>query len=300
MSLDLSRLTNVKVTPEGWTARCPVCATNGSDKSGNHLGIRRNGQFHCIVGSATDLTHNRNIRAAARGDALTDVEYIDPEPGLTTDVVFPEELLKRLLPDVSYWLGRGMREDVLRRLECGLSSKEEKGKLSGRSVFPVRDLRGRIMGFTGRLVTDSSFAPKWKHLFKSSKSVYPWQVTAPAIRAAKTVVLVESIGDLLALLSHDIKPVLCVFGLNLNSNIVGALVGAGVRRVIISLNRDPDPLKSNSGPAIERFQEKLAPFFSRVEVRLPGEGFKDWGACAEGGEAGTAELARFRAEVEAS
>lgn len=299
MSLDLSRLTNVKATPEGWEARCPACAAHGSDKTGNHLSIRRNGQYNCVVGSKIP-GHNANIRAAARGDALTDVEYIDPEPRLTLDKVYPEDSLAKLLPDISYWVGRGMKESVMRQLECGLAPKEERGKLSGRTVLPIRDLKGRIMGFSGRLVEDNSFAPTWKHCFRSSKAVWPWHITGSAIRCLKTVVAVESVGDTAACLSHGVEPVLCTWGLNVSDLMLATLVGAGVRRFIVSFNRDPNPVKSQSGPAIERLMQRLPDFFPEVINRMPGEPFKDWGKCAEGGEAGAAELARFRAEVEAS
>lgn len=295
MSLDLSRLTNVKPTADGFQARCPACAAQNGDKSGNHLRIWKNGAFNCIVGSETP-GHNRIIRSLVLGDGTIDVEYIDPEPRLTTDKIYPESSIAALLPDYTYWLGRGMKESVLAALENGVAPKGEKGKLAGRTIFPVRDMQRRIMGFSGRLLETNSFAPTWKHMFKSSRSVYPWHLTGPAIKAAKTVVLVESVGDLLACLSHDIKPVLCIFGLNLNSAIISTLVANGVQRVILSLNNDPDPVKSHSGSALARIESKLTLFFARVEVRLPES--KDWGKAAEGGEAGAAELARFKAEVE--
>lgn len=185
----------------------------------------------------------------------------------------------------------------MKKLECGVAPKEEKSKLSGRTVFPIRDLQGRIMGFSGRLLEPNSFAPKWKHVFKASKAVYPWNVTGPDIIATKTCVLVESIGDLMALLSHDIKPVLCIFGLNLNGHIISTLVAHNIQRIIISLNRDDDPNKGQA--AAEKMRGRLENFFSNVQIRLPSVecGCKDWGKCAEGSEAGAKELETFREEV---
>lgn len=298
MSLDLSRLTNVKATATGWTAQCPLCAAQGRDLKGrDHLGILRSGAFHCVLCSDAPGA-NANIRALARGDAVTDIEYIDPEPRLTTERVYPESSLTTLLPDYSYWLKRGMKEEVLKALENGLAPQGEKGKLSGRSVFPIRDAQRRIVGFSGRLTGESSFAPKWKHLFRSGKAVYPAHLTGEAIRLTRTAVLHESLGDGLALLSHDIKPILCTWGLNLSGAIISYLVSADVRCVFCSPNRDADPRKGQA--AAERWADRLSDFVPKVVIRLPEPPFEDWGECAEGGEAGAAELARFRAEVEAS
>lgn len=296
MALDVSKLKLVKKGPNGQiTAQCPVCAAAGSDKSGNHLSVLPSGAFNCIVGSKEDVNHNRNIRALLRGDSVDgDIEWIDPEPRQTIDKVYPESALATLLPDYSHWLKRGVSEPVLKSLEYGVAPKGEKGKLAGRAVFPVRNLDGKIVGFTGRLIEENSFAPKWKHLMKASKVAYPWNVTGGDITRTKTAVLVESVGDLAAVLTHDIKPVLCIFGLNLSDLIVGSLIGADVRRVFVSLNRDADPRKGQA--AADKIARRLAPFISDVRIRLPN-GFKDWGCAAVGGEAGLAELKAFREEV---
>jgi hypothetical protein len=299
MSLDLSRLVNLKTTPTGWIAACPECQRNGRDLKGqNHLSILRDGRFNCAVGSKEDASHNRNIRALIRGQgAVTDIEYIDPEPRLTVEKTYPESALLGLLPDYAYWLGRGMREDVLKALENGIAPKDTKGKLSGRSVFPIRNLKGQIMGFSGRLTEENSFAPNWKHLFRSGQAVYPAHLTGGEIKRTRTAVLNESLGDTLGLLTHDVKPVLCTWGLNLSGAIISYLVAANVKRVFCAPNRDADPRKGQA--AAERWAKKLEPFIPEVVIRLPGEPFSDWGDCAAGGEAGAAELARFRAEVEA-
>jgi len=203
--------------------------------------------------------------------------------------------LTKLSPDVSYWIKRGMREDVLRKLECGLAPKDEAGKLSGRSVFPLRDLQGRIAGFSARLIDNSSFAPKWKHLSRvGGRLVYPWQVSGSFITESKTAVLVESVGDLVALLSRDINPVLCIFGLNLGDRVISTLVGAGVKRVRVSLNKDADARKGQA--AADRIARKLSPFISDIQIRLP-KVTKDWGDAIQT-EEGRADMDDFRLEIQ--
>ncbi len=48
--IDESRLENVKQQPDGTTtARCPACAADGHDKSGDHLSIDRDGKYTCVM-----------------------------------------------------------------------------------------------------------------------------------------------------------------------------------------------------------------------------------------------------------
>lgn len=293
-SYDLNKLECVRANPDGTKqARCPICfLRNGADKTGNHLKVWQNGGFNCVVDQSP--SHVAAIRSFLRGNGTDDIEYIDPQPKLVSETIYPESSLATLIPDYSYWLKRGIREDVLKKLECGLASKETKGKLSGRTVFPLRNMDGKISGWSGRLVENNSFAPRWKHLGKLSHLVYSWQVSGPYIEKTKTAILVESVGDYLSLLSYDINPVICIFGLNIGDRVISTLIGASVNRVFISLNRDSDPRKGQA--AADKIARKLSPFISDVRVRLPN-GFKDWGDAIQGGEKGLAELKAFREEI---
>jgi len=48
--IDQSKLENVKQRRNGQVkARCPQCAAEGSDKSGNHLLIEISGKFGCCI-----------------------------------------------------------------------------------------------------------------------------------------------------------------------------------------------------------------------------------------------------------
>ncbi len=294
MSFNLSKLVNVKALSNGWQAQCPVCAREGRDLTGkNHLRLYRSGAFSCVVNHG-DLGHNRAIRALLKDGYESEVEYIDAEPRTKVDRVYPDSVLERLIPDYSYWVGRGMKEDVIRALECGLAPEDEKGPLSGRAVFPLRNPSGKIEAFTGRLAIENSIGKKWIHLGPVSHVVWPWRLSGPEIERTKTAVLIESPGDSLACLSHGIKPVICLFGLNLFGLTIATLVAAGVNRVFVSLNRDKDERKGQA--AADKIARRLEHFVPDVRIRLPN-GFKDWGEAAEGGEAGAAELARFREEI---
>jgi len=49
MTIDISKLENVKSKGEKTIARCPACAESGQDKKGNHLVINSNGKFACVM-----------------------------------------------------------------------------------------------------------------------------------------------------------------------------------------------------------------------------------------------------------
>lgn len=294
MRLDISRLEKVKRNPDqSITCRCPACAAEGGDKTGNHLRIWTTGAFNCVT-HGQDKVHNRTVRALLRGTSLDDnpdTVYIDPEPTIKIDKVYPEDTLSKLLPDYTYWLNRGARPEVVKELEGGLAPLDEKSKLAGRFVFPVRAPDGRIAGFIGRLTVENSFAPKWKNLVKTSRVVWPWKVAAPAIAATKTVVLLESPGDLIACMGAGIRNALCIFGLNINSRVISTLVSVNVNRIVISLNRDDDPTKGQR--AAEKIADRLSAFFAAgsVQIILPPEGVKDWGI------ASVEQLAAFKESI---
>lgn len=62
MSLDLTKLENVRVRGSKTTARCPACAEAGHDQKGEHLVINADGSFGCVVYPG-DSAHRKRIFA---------------------------------------------------------------------------------------------------------------------------------------------------------------------------------------------------------------------------------------------
>ena len=123
MGLDLSKLQNVKPTPNGWQAACPVCRANGSDSTGNHLGILKDGRWSCIV-APNDKLHNRNIWALA-GDGSDDVSITHPhdlDSQIEIDTEWEMSALDRLVKDYSYWEGRGISENTVKPFLGGVAN----------------------------------------------------------------------------------------------------------------------------------------------------------------------------------
>ena len=70
MSLDISKLANVRKRGDRVTARCPACEEVGHDQKGEHLVINANGRFGCVVypGDSADAKEHRKRIFALCGD----------------------------------------------------------------------------------------------------------------------------------------------------------------------------------------------------------------------------------------
>lgn len=304
MAYNLSKLQCVKKLPSGAVqSACPICRLSGSDRTGNHLSILPSGKFNCIVGSAGDPFHNRQIRAFLKGNDIDgDVEYIDPDPKIYIDPVYPENMLSRLVKDHSYWVNRGIRKEIVEMLEGGVSPVDERSKLSNRYIIPIRGLTGQINGFSGRILSEGTLAVKYKHLFKSGRSCWPWHISGPYIEKTKKVVLQEGWSEWLALATGDIFNSLSLFGLNLSDVMVGQLIGSGVKEVIISTNDDQNEGKIVNGIKQKKgklraldIKKKLDNFFDpdKVRIRHPKS---DWGEALLT-EEGRVDMTAFKEEV---
>ena len=64
MSLDISKLENVRTVNGRTEAACPACRETGSDKSGNHLRIYPDGRYGCVM-HPNDKAHRARIFALA-------------------------------------------------------------------------------------------------------------------------------------------------------------------------------------------------------------------------------------------
>src|SRR5512133_3317542 len=70
MSLDISKLENVRKRSGKVIARCPACAEPGHDQKGEHLVINTDGSFGCVVypGDSADAKEHRKRIFALCGD----------------------------------------------------------------------------------------------------------------------------------------------------------------------------------------------------------------------------------------
>ena len=179
----------------------------------------------------------------------------------------PKYLIEDLVEDHSYWEGRGISKDTLTIFNGGKSIKD---KLYGRYVFPIYNGNKKLVGVTGRDTTNKN-PLKWLHQGATSKWAYPLQVNFTIIQKAKEVILVESIGDMLALWEAGIKNTLVTFGLRISSHLVTCILKLNPDKIIIAFNNDEE------GGAGNKAAYKASKFLDRhfdegvVKIKLPSK-----------------------------
>ena len=181
---------------------------------------------------------------------------------------FDKALLVNLVQDHSYWEKRGVSVHTMSKFRGGVSVN---GRMRNRYVFPIFDERANLVGVSGRYLYQSQYVVKWKHLGAKSSWVYP-MIHTPDILRERVVILVESIGDMLALHDAGIRNVIVTFGVKLSSAVTKFLLKVDAQKIIIALNNDQLNNSVGNKAAVE-FQNSLLSFFDRnqVQIALPKE-----------------------------
>ncbi len=113
------------------------------------------------------------------------------------------------------------KHGVERLVETGLliapegGEKEPYDRFRGRLIFPIRDPRGRAIGFGGRIL--GSGEPKYLNspetpLFDKGRTLYNLDRAGPASRTAKRIIVVEGYMDVIALAQAGIAEVVASSG----------------------------------------------------------------------------------------
>ena len=111
----------------------------------------------------------------------------------------------------------GIPNDVL--LAAGLAAQRDDGVVSarfrGRLLFPIHDLRGRAVGFGGRLLAEGE--PKYLNspetdIFHKGRQLYNLHQAKGSIRKEESVILVEGYFDVLRLVLAGVEHVVAPLG----------------------------------------------------------------------------------------
>lgn len=104
-------------------------------------------------------------------------------------------------------------------LDTGLLIKNDKGRVydrfRNRLMFPIRDRRGRVIGFGGRVLDDST--PKYLNspetpIFHKGTELYGLYQVRKANRKLDRILIVEGYMDVIALAEHDINNAVATLG----------------------------------------------------------------------------------------
>jgi DNA primase len=106
-------------------------------------------------------------------------------------------------------------------LAVGLVSCREDGSIvdrfRGRIQFPIRDTKGRVVGFGGRIMQPSEYAPKYLNspettFFHKGQMLYGLYELLQSLRHIDQVLVVEGYMDVVALAQYDIRNVVATLG----------------------------------------------------------------------------------------
>ena len=173
--------------------------------------------------------------------------------------------------------GLGVRDPVL--VEAGLLVQRDDGTLAprfrGRLLFPIHDLRGRVVGFGGRLLGEGE--PKYLNspdtpVFHKGKLLYNLHVAKHAIRKAERAVLVEGYFDVLRLSLAGVEEVVAPLGTGLTGD-QAALLRRYAPQVVLLYDSDDAGLRATFRAGDELLRHGL-----RVHVATlpPGEDPDTW------------------------
>jgi hypothetical protein len=95
MSLDITKLKNVKKNGDITTAECPACAAEGHDSNGSHLAMFDTGAYVCAKAPG-DPKHNKEVFR------LAGLKTTAPNKSATGEKPMPSE--PKRIPIRPYWI----------------------------------------------------------------------------------------------------------------------------------------------------------------------------------------------------
>src|SRR5213592_2036447 len=167
--------------------------------------------------------------------------------------------------------GLGLREEVL--LEAGLVVKRDDGtkvpRFRGRLLFPIHDLRSRVVAFSGRILGEGE--PKYLNspespIFHKGQLLYNLHLAKHGMRKAERAILVEGQFDVLRLTLAGLEEVVAPLGTGLTDE-QAALLQRHSPHVILLYDSDDAGLRATCRAGDVLLRHKL-----RVSVATLPEG----------------------------
>jgi hypothetical protein len=197
----------------------------------------------------------------------------EPKEKLEMEKIYPEECLKKLFPNYAFYEKRGISQSVQLMYRCGLASA---GRMYRRIVFPIYNFDKQICGFSGRKVDEDKDVPKWKHIGSKNNWVYPACIPDfPEIN--DEVILVESIGDSMALSQNGYHNNLVMFGLDCSNALINFLISKNLKCIYISNNNDSSSEKNRGLISSIKAFIKLSSYFDLHILKIKPPLLNDFG-----------------------
>ncbi|HEU5377386.1 MAG TPA: DNA primase [Ktedonobacteraceae bacterium] len=206
-------------------------------------------------------------REAASARAYLQERGINSESVLTFSLGYAPDRWDGLS---SYLLGQGYTEHELIMGGLAREREQETGKLYDyfrqRLIFPIRDTRGRVIGFGGRILGEGQ--PKYLNspqtlLFEKNNVLYALDMAREAIKQEKQVIIVEGYVDAIIAHQYGTKQTVACIGSAITEKHIQQLKKL-TRQVTLAL--DPD---AAGAAATEHGIQEALKGFDRTVVPVP-------------------------------
>ena len=183
---------------------------------------KEKGPIYDALALASEIFENN---LASSNDAENVRSYILEERKISSEVSKKFELgysTKSWDALTKAMLDRGISEEIL--VKAGLSKKNKDGKLfdifRDRLMFPIKDRKGRIVGFGGRVMNPDD-QPKYLNtgeteLFQKSRELYGFFEALEERRDLNEIYVVEGYMDTIAMYEHGMKNSVATLGIATN------------------------------------------------------------------------------------
>ncbi len=141
----------------------------------------------------------------------------------TADLYFPlqksseryQQALRQSPKAIQYLKNRGLNGEIAKIYQIGYSPNDQYDAFRDRIVFPIRDRRGRVVGFGGRVLDDR--LPKYINssdspVFHKSNILYGLYEARQANRELKKIIIVEGYMDVVSLAAAGISYAVATLG----------------------------------------------------------------------------------------
>ena len=183
---------------------------------------KEKGPIYDALSLASEIFENN---LASSNDAENVRSYILEERKISSEVSKKFELgysTKSWDALTKAMLDRGISEEIL--IKAGLSKKNKDGKLfdifRDRLMFPIKDRKGRIVGFGGRVMNPDD-QPKYLNtgeteVFQKSRELYGFFEALEERRDLNEIYVVEGYMDTIAMYEHGMKNSVATLGIATN------------------------------------------------------------------------------------
>lgn len=139
---------------------------------------------------------------------------------------------------------KGFSEEEI--YQSGLIVKGQKGnfydRFRGRLIFPIKDLRNNITGFSGRLLTKKNAEAKYINipetlLYKKRQSLFGLNLAKEAIKNLNKVIIVEGEFDVISPFQYGVENIVAVKGSTLTKEQL-MILKRFTKKIILALDTD--------------------------------------------------------------